>query len=75
MSKQEDFKDLGRGILDEFDVYIEHSDAVVHLVRDMTGSDPGELALGMLHAKYPDLADKMPPLGEALRDGLSVSYT
>src|SRR5271165_4425613 len=72
---QEDFKDLGRGILDELDVYIEHCDAVVHLVGDMTGSDPGEHALGALRAKYPDLANKLPPLGEALRNGSGVSYT
>jgi hypothetical protein len=71
---QEDFKDLGRGILDELDVYIEHCDAVVHLVGDMTGSDPGEHALGALRAKYPDLAAKLPPLGEALRNGSGVSY-
>ena len=45
---QEDFKDLGRGMLDELDVYIAHCDAVVHLVGDMTGSDPGEHALGAL---------------------------
>ncbi len=72
---QEDFKDLGRGILDELDIYIEHCDAVVHLVGDMTGSDPGEHALGALHEKYPDLAAKLPPLGEALRNGSGVSYT
>ena len=72
---QEDFKDLGRGILDELDVYIEHCDAVVHLVGDMTGSDPGEHALGALRTKYPDLAVKLPPLGAALRNGLGVSYT
>ncbi len=72
---QEDFKDLGRGILDELDVYIEHCDAVVHLVGNMTGSDPGERALSALRAKYPDLAAKLPPLGEALRNGFGVSYT
>ena len=72
---QEDFKDLGGDTLDKLDVYIAHCDAVVHLVGDMTGSDPGEHALGALRAKYPDLADKLPPLGEALRNGSGVSYT
>ena len=72
---QEDFKDLGAGILDELDVYIEHCNAVVHLVGGMCGSDPGEHALRALRAKYPDLTDKLPPLGEALRNGLGVSYT
>src|ERR1700722_17269409 len=72
---QEDFKDLGGDTLDKLDVYIAHCDAVVHLAGDMTGSDPGEHALGALRAKYPDLADKLPPLGEALRNGSGVSYT
>ena len=63
---QEDFKDLGGDIFDKLYVYIEHCDAVVHLAGDMTGSGPGERVLGALRAKYPDLADKLPPLGEAL---------
>ena len=41
----------------------------------MTGSAPGELALLALRKKYHDLTDKLPPLGEALRSGISVSYT
>ena len=72
---QEDFKDLGGSTLDELDVYISHSDAVVHLVGDMTGAFPGERALGGLRTRYPDLEEKLPPLGEALKTGLSVSYT
>jgi hypothetical protein len=72
---QEDFIDLGGDTLDKLDVYIEHCDAVVHLAGDMTGSDPGERALAALRAKYPDLADKLPPLGEALRSGSGISYT
>jgi hypothetical protein len=70
---QEDFKDQGRGTLDELDVYIAGCDAVVHLAGDMTGSAPGEPALRALRAKYPDLADKLPPLGEALQSGTEVS--
>src|SRR3984957_21069215 len=72
---QEGFKDLGGDTLDKLDVYIAHCDPVVHLAGDMTGSDPGKHALDALRSKYPDLADKRPPLGEALRDGLGVSYT
>jgi tetratricopeptide (TPR) repeat protein len=72
---QEDFKDLGGDTLDKLDVYIAHCDAVVHLVGNMTGSAPGELALRALRKKYPDLTDKLPPLCEALRNGISVSYT
>ena len=72
---QEDFKDLGGDTLDKLDVYIAHCDAVVHLIGNMTGSAPGELALRALRKKYPDLTDKLPPLGEALQNGISVSYT
>jgi hypothetical protein len=67
---QEDFKDQRGGTLDELDVYIAGCDAVIHLVGDMTGSAPGEPALRALRAKYSDLADKLPPLGEALQSGL-----
>jgi tetratricopeptide (TPR) repeat protein len=72
---QEDFKDQGRGTLDALDVYIAGCDAVVHLAGDMTGSAPGDPALRALRAKYPDLADKLPPLGEALQSSAGVSYT
>ncbi len=72
---QEDFKDQGRDTLDELDVYIAGCDAVVHLAGDMTGSAPAEPALRALRAKYRDLADKLPPLGEALQSGAGVSYT
>ena len=72
---QEDFKDLGRGTLDQLDVYIADCDAVVHLAGDMTGSAPRQPALRALRTKHPDLADKLPPLGEALESGAAVSYT
>ena len=72
---QEDFKDLGGDTLDELDVYIAHCDAVMHLVGDMSGSEPGEREQRALLAKYPDLADQLPPLGETLNHGVGVSYT
>jgi tetratricopeptide (TPR) repeat protein len=72
---QEDFKNLGGDTLDKLDVYIAHCDAVVHIVGDMTGSEPGEREQRALLAKYPHLAGQLPPLGEALRDGVGVSYT
>lgn len=72
---QEDFKDLGRSTLDKLDHYIAHCDAVVHLVGDMTGGEPGEHERLGLVAKYPDLAQHLPPLGEALANGASISYT
>jgi hypothetical protein len=72
---QEDFKDLGGDTLDKLDVYITNCDAVVHLVGNMTGSVPETLALSALRRKYPDLTGKLPPLGEALQNDTSISYT
>jgi tetratricopeptide (TPR) repeat protein len=72
---QEDFADLGGETLDKLDVYIAHCDAVVHLIGDMTGSQPGEREQRALLAKYPDLAAQLPPLGEALKNGVAISYT
>src|SRR5262249_17048719 len=72
---QEDFKDLGRGTLDELDTYIAACDAVVHLVGDMTGAAPGKRDVNALLAKHSDLTDDLPPLGEALQNGEGVSYT
>ncbi|MGA9850252.1 MAG: hypothetical protein WBQ45_21775, partial [Roseiarcus sp.] len=72
---QEDFKDLGGDTLDKLDIYISHCDAVVHLVGGLTGAYPGERGIRALRAKYPDLTDKLPPLSEALKDRVSVSYT
>jgi tetratricopeptide (TPR) repeat protein len=72
---QEDFKDLGGDTLDKLDVYIAHCEAVVHLVGNMTGSAPGEPVLRALLKKYPELTDKLPPLCEALRAGISIPYT
>jgi hypothetical protein len=72
---QEDFKDLGGDTLDKLDVYIAHCGAVVHLVGNITGADPGERELRALLAKYPYLTGTLPPLGEALKNGIPVSYT
>jgi hypothetical protein len=72
---QEDFKDLGGDMLDKLDVYIAHCDAVVHLVGDMTGAYPGERELRVLLSKYPRLRETLPPLGDAPKNGVAVSYT
>jgi hypothetical protein len=71
---QENFKDLGGATLDKLDVYIAHCDAVVHLICDMTGSAPGEREQGTLLAKYPHFIEQLPPLGEALKNGVAISY-
>jgi hypothetical protein len=72
---QEDFKDLGGDTLDKLDVYIAHCDAVVHLVGDMCGAVADEIQQRALLAKYSDLEQKLPPVGEALRGGACLPYT
>ena len=72
---QEDFKDYGVVTLDKLDVYIRSCDAVVHLVGNMTGSDAQPASTTSIITKYPDIADKLPPLREALDKGLVISYT
>jgi len=72
---QEDFKDLGGDTLAKLDAYIALCDAVVHLSGDMTGSGPGERETRAFVGEYPDLTEKLPPLGEALKQGVAVSYT
>jgi hypothetical protein len=72
---QEDFKDLGGVTLDKLDVYIKACDAVVHLVGDMTGADAKEFSTKAILDRYPDLSQKLPPLGEALAQGIGISYT
>src|ERR1700689_4033735 len=67
---QEDFKDLGGDTLDKLDVYIAHCDAVVHLVGDMCGTVADEMQQRALLAKHPDLPIKLPPLGQAFKNGV-----
>ncbi len=72
---QEDFKDLGSVTLDKLDVYIAACDAVVHLVGEMTGAAAKAESTRTIVGKYPDLADKLPPLREPLENRLDISYT
>src|ERR1700722_13846377 len=72
---QEDFKALGGDTLDKLDVYISHCNAVVHLVGEMAGSDPGGTEVRALLRKHPDLSTILPPLDKALRQGEIISYT
>ncbi|MGB3582327.1 MAG: tetratricopeptide repeat protein [Roseiarcus sp.] len=72
---QEDFQDLGGDTLDKLDTYIANCDAVVHLVGDMTGSAPAATEERALIGRHPDLAERLPPLGEALKNGVPISYT
>src|SRR4051794_40233514 len=72
---QEDFIDHGGVTLDKLDLYIRSCDAVVHLVGAMTGADANSPSVRAIQGKYPDLADKLPPLGTALNEGIAISYT
>jgi tetratricopeptide (TPR) repeat protein len=72
---QEDFKDLGGDTLDKLDIYVAHCHAVVHLVGDMCGAAADERQQQALIAKYPDLLQRLPPLGDALGDGAIIPYT
>ena len=72
---QEDFKDYGGATLDKLDLYISTCDAVVHLVGDMTGADAKRASTATIIAKYPDIAEKLPPLREPLDKGIGISYS
>jgi hypothetical protein len=72
---QERFKDLGGDTLDKLDKYIVNCNAVVHLVGDMCGAPASEAQQRALLTKYPDLLQRLAPLGEALETGAVVSYT
>jgi hypothetical protein len=69
-----DFRNVGRDTLDSLDVYIAHCDAVVHMVGDMTGVQPPGSSQDALLRKYPDLTERLPPLGKALESKSPISY-
>jgi hypothetical protein len=72
---QEDFKDSDGVRLDKLDLYISFCDAVIHLVGDMTGGDAKPASTATIVAKYPDIAERLPPLRGPLDKGLGISYT
>jgi hypothetical protein len=72
---QEDFKDFGGVALEKLDEYIKRCDAVLHLAGDMTGAAARELSTKAILGRYSDLPQKLPPLGEALGEGVPISYT
>ncbi len=72
---QERFKDLGGDTLDKLDTYVAHCDAVVHLVGEMCGAAADAGQQEALVAKYPDLPQRLPPLGGALADRAAIPYT
>ena len=72
---QERFKDLGGDTLDKLDAYVAHCDAVVHLVGEMCGAAADRSQQDALVRKYPDLPQRLPPLGGALGEGATIPYT
>jgi hypothetical protein len=72
---QEDFKDKGVVTLDMLDIYIRACDAVIHLVGGMTGAAANPASTRAILDKYPDIAARFPPLGEALARGEDICYT
>jgi hypothetical protein len=72
---QEDFKEYGVVTLDKIDLYISTCDAVIQLVGNMTGSEAKPASTTSITTKYPNIADRLPPLREALDKGLPLSYT
>ena len=73
---QEDFIATGTETLDKLDDYIRQCDAVIHLVGDMTGAWAQAPSLALIKDRYPDLAERLPPLRPFLEPGApALSYT
>ena len=73
---QEDFIATGTETLDKLDDYIQQCDAVIHLVGDMSGAWAQAPSLALICDRYPDLADRLPPLRPFLEPGApALSYT
>jgi hypothetical protein len=73
---QEDFTAFGSETLCKLDAYIQHCEAVVHLVGDMTGAFAGQAAVDALLRSHPDLVERLPPLRALLGPaGSELPYT
>lgn len=72
---QEDFKEYGGFTLEKLDLYIASCDAVIHIVGDMTGSEPTQESVAALLAKHPDLPERLSPLRDLLARHDAMSYT
>jgi tetratricopeptide (TPR) repeat protein len=73
---QEDFIVTGTETLDMLDDYIRRSDGVIHLICDMTGALAQAPSLALMRDRYPDLAERLPPLAPFLwPDAPALAYT
>ena len=69
---QEDFVVTGGKTLEKLDTYIQHCDAVIHLIGKAAGAVPEGHAVAALLAKYPELGARLPPLAGDLRKRAAV---
>jgi len=73
---QEDFVVTGGSTLEKLDDYIRACDGVVHLIGLAQGSVPEEPAVAALLRRYPDFAERLPPLAAHLaKPQPGFSYT
>jgi hypothetical protein len=73
---QEDFTVSGGSTLGKLDDYIKACDGVVHLIGKATGAVPEALSVNDLLARYPDFAQRLPPLADRLKQSdPGFSYT
>src|SRR4026209_825952 len=64
---QEDFVVSGGSTLAKLDDYIKACDGVVHLIGKATGAVPEALSENDLLARYPEFAQRLPPLADNLK--------
>ncbi|MGI4734618.1 MAG: FxSxx-COOH system tetratricopeptide repeat protein [Janthinobacterium lividum] len=74
---QEEFIAGAGTTLEKLNEYVQHCDAVIHLVGDLTGAVTTSPSLDWLRARYPDLSQRYPALQELLDENSTVkaSYT
>lgn len=72
---QEDFTAYGGATIEKLDEYIQHCEAVIHIVGDMTGSMANELSLLYIKNKYTDFGIRFPFLQSVLNNEAGLSYT
>jgi hypothetical protein len=73
---QEELIPTGTVTLDKLDRYVSESDAVIHLVGDMTGAMAMPASAAFIRDRYPDFAERVPAAASALAPGgAPLSYT
>jgi tetratricopeptide (TPR) repeat protein len=73
---QEDFGVTGASTLEKLDDYIRACDGIIHLIGKATGAVAEEHAVAALLTRYPDFADRLPPLAPLLAEPQpGFSYT